>query len=338
MNTYHASRNAFSTRPLKGLTCRTAAIAIALLWGLQLSVAVKAQHFSEAPPADRPVKQITEWTTIPEDERYQQETRKETEYGFRKDGQLEWIYFNNQENESRDYEYDAENRLKKVVIRSGSGETAMNYRYQPGLKIAEIKQGDLHLKNMQYLDEQGRVVEEKEYEQVPGMDLKLNRRILYNYNREGKLFAERLYLQQPGGEISTGKRVITYDAATGLRTGLLEYNEKEEVEKEFRYSYDPGGRIQSESFENYVTGDWTKTEYQYKNQQLWQVFTTDRDGYRYHKIFKDGILIRYKVYKDNELKWIPIFSMNITQGRSCRLPVAGFHCQGGVPFFKTIRS
>ncbi|HFA48367.1 MAG TPA: hypothetical protein ENJ95_05030 [Bacteroidetes bacterium] len=266
---------------------------------------INAQHFGKAPKDSKPVKQITEWTTFPPDGYGPEETIKDAVYKFRRDGQLdEWVT-NNLDDEIYYYHYDDKQRLKEIEIKNEKHSRKVEYTYHLDRKIAEIKEKDIDLRTVQYIDKKGKTLEEKTFwkgEPTNNRWALMTRKVM-NYNAIDSLFGVMEYTFDDNGKSIKLKTIHQFDPIIKKKIKSTYYDAKGKAEKETTYYYNGENQLKTKETVWLKTAEKEKTEYKYKNGKLWQAITTGKD-YRYEKVYKNGRYIRYKEYEKGKLLFL----------------------------------
>jgi YD repeat-containing protein len=263
-----------------------------------------SQRFSEAPKLDRPVKQIIEWQTFPATDEDPEETRKGGVYHFRRDGKLSTFLGNDYRQREYAYEYDKRGRVVSVKMNERGGGSTIKYSYGEGFKKAEIKSDSLYLVTTHFLDGQGKVLEEKTSGKAwfTGDKFALISRKVLNYNQIDSLFGEMEYFYTAGQLSRKIKTVHHFDPLTNrkLRTEIFDKNGK--VSKTTDYQYDEKNKLKKVQTKWPGEEKGITKEYFYKNGKLWQVVeVNEKEEERYESIFKDGRLVRTKLFLFDEL-------------------------------------
>ncbi len=276
-----------------------------LLLYIWLPFFLSAQIFPKAPKNKKPIKRITEWTTFIADKDEPEETIKDAVYIFRKDGRLETWVTNNSDNETYHYQYDDQGRVEKVTIKNDGRTRYMTYQYFADRQMAEIEEKDIDLRNIQYFNEKGQLVEEKSFWKGVFTDNRwaIDSRTLFNYNAQDSLFGEMTYKYHLSAQPEKSKVIHYYHPELNRKNKTIFFDEKGKPIKEINYIYEPSDRLQKREVARMDNDFSEKTEYLYREGKLWQVITTSKN-YKVEKVYKNGRLVRLKEFdKDGKQLW-----------------------------------
>ena len=276
-----------------------------LLSNLLLPLILTAQLFPKAPIDTRPIKQITEWTTFVADKDNPEETIKDAIYNFRRDGQLDIWETNNSDNEVYHYKYDPQGRIEKVTIKNDGQTRNMTYQYFEDRRMAEIEEKDIDLRNIQYFNNKGLLVEEKSFWRGVMTQKKwvIDTRTVFNYDAQDSLFGEMVYNYHGFDQPEKNKVVHSYHPTLNKKDKTIFYDSKGKPLKEIKYTYEPSGRLLKKETLRHDNGFFENSKYLYREGKIWQIITVSKN-YKIEKVFKNGRLVRLKEFdKDGQQLW-----------------------------------
>lgn len=201
------------------------------------------------------------------------------------------------------YEYDAEGRLFRASKRKMYVEDCLEeYDYQEkSIVVKSTCYNGSHKMRVtftyQYLNEKRLLVEEKKYTKKGGA-LRLVTWRQCNYDERDSLVLER-WLKivdhqkvDEGGFMSVNYQ---YRSEDGQLEEVMTYENGKLLSKKI-LAYDMEGRLEEESYEDYIYGHaWWYKYYFYKKEKIWK--TVREDIYeKEEQVFLDGQLVRVKRY------------------------------------------
>lgn len=199
------------------------------------------------------------------------------------------------------YLYDDKGRLVKESWRLGSeGDGTITYTYQANLTVIRetfLYQYSSDIRNIiyEYLNKKGQKRERKQYKIEGGDSLELKEWRKFYYNDKDSLVLEKLAIlggEEEGEETHTEYK---YNPQNGKLEKINKYSDKELL-SQTTFEYDERGRLVQQSYENVIYGHaWRYTLFSYKEEYLRKVETIDIYQ-KEVKIYKEGKLIRTKIY------------------------------------------
>ncbi len=207
-------------------------------------------------------------------------------------------------NQGTSYMYDMQGRVLVDTTFGGEIIGITHYEYRPNMTVTTQKYHQNTVKNNIYTNEKGLVVEEKTF-----FNKELYHRVVKTYNAVDSLIGEMHYDYHDNTKQAKKRKVIhVYDKETKKKRQIISYNYDGSVQNMTTYQYYPESNDLREMVEMNETSSGTvtyKTNYEYKDGQLWKVIHTSNHPtwvYKSIEIYKDGKRIRDRNYMNDELE------------------------------------